>query len=120
LSQNGSETDLAGKHQIFTPDVTSFLSLQYSYALGDAQHVKLVVRGESMYLGTQYFDLANTIEQTPYSLFNTRFGIATKHADIMFWCRNIGDEKYIAYAYDFGAVHLGNPRTFGVTLTARL
>ena len=120
LSQNGSETDLAGKHQIFTPDVTSFLSLQYSYPLGDAQHVKLVVRGEWMYLGTQYFDLANTIEQTPYSLFNTRFGIATKHADIMFWCRNIGDEKYIAYAYDFGAVHLGNPRTFGVTLTARL
>jgi hypothetical protein len=26
--------------------------------------------------------------------------------------------KYIAYGYDFGAVHLGNPRTFGFTLKA--
>ncbi|MBS1597856.1 MAG: TonB-dependent receptor [Bacteroidetes bacterium] len=120
LSQNGSETDLAGKRQIFTPDVTSTLALQYSYPLGNKQQVKLVVRGEWIYLGAQYFDLANTIVQNPYSLFNTRFGVATKHVDIMFWCRNIGDQKYVAYAYDFGAVHLGNPRTLGVTLTARL
>ena len=119
LSQNGSETDLAGKRQIFTPDVTSMLALQYSYPIGSRQEFKLVVRGEWMYLGTQYFDLANTIEQSPYSLFNTRFGVSTKHIDVMFWCRNIGDEKYIAYAYDFSAVHLGNPRTYGVTLTAR-
>jgi iron complex outermembrane receptor protein len=118
LSQNGSETDLAGKRQIFTPDVTSMLALQYSYPVGDK--LKLVVRGEWMYLGKQYFDLANTIEQSPYSLFNTRFGIAMKHIEIMFWVRNIGDKKYISYAYDFGAVHLGNPRTYGVTLTARL
>jgi iron complex outermembrane receptor protein len=37
----------------------------------------------------------------------------------MLWVRNIGDEKYISYAYDFGAVHLGDPRTFGVTVTGR-
>jgi iron complex outermembrane recepter protein len=35
----------------------------------------------------------------------------------MFWIRNACDKKYIAYAYDFGAVHLGNPKTYGVTLT---
>jgi iron complex outermembrane recepter protein len=34
--------------------------------------------------------------------------------------RNIGDETYIAYAYDFGAVHLGNPRTLGFTLGIKL
>lgn len=119
LSQNGSEVDLAGKRQIFTPDVTSMLAVQYSYPIGNRQQLKLVLRGEWIYLGKQYFDLANTIEQSPYSLFNTRFGVSTKHFDIMFWCRNIGDEKYIAYAYDFGAVHLGNPRTYGGTVTVR-
>jgi iron complex outermembrane receptor protein len=120
LSQNGSETDLGGKRQIFTPDITSMLALQYSYPFAHKQQLKLVIRGEWMYLGKQYFDLANTIEQSPYSLFNTRFGIAAKHIEIMFWVRNIADKKYIAYAYDFGAVHLGNPRTYGVTVRARI
>jgi len=37
----------------------------------------------------------------------------------MFRARNLGDKKYIAYAYDFGAIHLGNPKTYGVTLATR-
>jgi iron complex outermembrane receptor protein len=35
----------------------------------------------------------------------------------MFWARNLGDKRYIAYAYDFGAIHLGDPKTFGITLS---
>jgi iron complex outermembrane recepter protein len=35
----------------------------------------------------------------------------------MFWARNLSDKKYIGYAYDFGAVHLGDPKTMGVTLS---
>jgi len=73
-----------------------------------------------MYLGKQYFDLANNISQSPYHLLNTRFGIAANNFEVMFWGRNITDKNYISYAYDFGAVHLGNPRTYGVTLTGRL
>jgi iron complex outermembrane recepter protein len=120
LSQNGGEVNLAGNHQVFTPEITSMLALQYSYALDKRQLLKLVLRGEWMYLGKQYFDLANQISQNAYSLLNTRFGITTPHVDVLFWMRNIGNEKYIAYAYDFGAVHLGNPRTFGVTVTGKL
>ena len=33
LSQNGSETDLSGNRQIFTPDITSMLALQYNVTL---------------------------------------------------------------------------------------
>ncbi len=33
LSQNGSETDLSGNRQIFTPDITSMLALQYNVSL---------------------------------------------------------------------------------------
>jgi iron complex outermembrane recepter protein len=78
--------------------------------------LKLVARGEWMHLGKQYFDLSNNISQNAYSLLNTRFGISSKHGELMFWGRNLGDKKYIAYAYDFGAIHLGNPKTYGVTL----
>lgn len=120
LSQNGSSVDLDGKKQIYTPDVTSMLAVQYSYNLGTKQQLKLVVRGEWMYIGKQYFDLANTISQKGYSLLNTRFGISSKHAELMFWGRNLTSSKYIAYAYDFGAVHLGDPKVYGITLGVKM
>ncbi|HLZ17029.1 MAG TPA: TonB-dependent receptor, partial [Cyclobacteriaceae bacterium] len=120
LSQNGTAVDLAGKHQVFTPDMTSMLAVQYSYPFGAHRQLQAIVRGEWKYIGTTWYDLNNSIEQSPYSLFNFRFGIATKNIGLMFWGRNAGDKKYIAYAYDFGAVHLGDPRTYGVTLSFRL
>ena len=114
LSQNGSVVDLSGRHQVFTPEITSMLAAQYSYPLN--QHIKLVGRGEWRYLGNTWFDLANTIKQSPYSLFNASAGIRTPNFSIMCWGRNITNKRYIAYAYDFGAAHLGNPGTYGVTV----
>jgi iron complex outermembrane receptor protein len=34
----------------------------------------------------------------------------------MFWMRNVTNKNYVAYAYDFGAAHLGNPKNYGVTI----
>lgn len=120
LSENGTAVDLAGKQQVFTPDLTSMLAVQYSYPFGGHKQWQAIVRGEWKYLGTTWFDLGNTIQQSAYSLFNSRFGIAGKNTGLMFWVRNAGNKKYIAYAYDFGAVHLGDPRTYGVSLSFRL
>lgn len=119
LAQNGAEADLHGKRQIFTPDITSMLAMQYRYPLGKKQAVSLVFRGEWKYLGQQYFDLANAISQPPYSLFNVRFGAAFRHLELMLWGRNLADKSYISYAYDFGAVHLGAPRTYGLSVIGR-
>jgi len=94
------------------------LAIQYQLGLGSERKFKIVVRGEWMHLGEQYFDLKNSIRQSPYSLLNTRFGFTYEGIEVMFWGRNLTDEKYIAYAYDFGAIHLGNPKTDGVTLRA--
>jgi iron complex outermembrane recepter protein len=79
-----------------------------------------VLRGEWKYIGTQYFDLANTIKQTPYNIYNARVGLTSKNFSLLFWERNLFNQKYIGYAYDFGAVILGDPRTYGVTASARL
>lgn len=119
LSQNGSEQDFNGNRQVFTPVTTSALALQYSYEASSWQNLKLIARGEWQVLGDQYFDLANTIKQKAYSLFNAQVGISAKNFEVMCWARNIGDKKYIAYAYDFGAVHLGDPRTYGITLKGK-
>jgi iron complex outermembrane receptor protein len=120
LSQNGSAVNLDGKKQIFTPGATSMLVLQYGYVLNAKQQLKLVTRFEWMTLGKQYFDLTNMINQKEYSLINTHIGISFKKTSLMFWARNLSDKKYIAYAYDFGAVHLGDPKTIGITLSSVL
>ena len=114
VSQNNSVVDLAGRHQVFTPDITSLFAAQYTHPLGKGW--RAVVRGEWKYIGTTYFDQANSIKQTPYSLFNARAGVGFMSFELMGWARNLGNKKYISYAYDFGAYHLGDPSTFGATL----
>ena len=116
VSSNGDNVNLDGKRQIFTPDVTSVFTLQYSYLLNAEHQVKLVAGGEWYYLGREYFDLANNIRQPSYHRLNARAGVSSKHLEVYFWARNITRTKYIEYAYDFGAVHLGDPGTYGVTL----
>ena len=116
VSSNGNNVNLAGKKQIFTPDATSMLALQYIYVVSTRHQIKLVARGEWYYLGIRYFDLANTIRQPSYNLVNTRAGVSCKHLEVFFWARNMTNKKYIEYAYDFGAVHLGNPGTYGITI----
>lgn len=118
ISQNGSEVDLQDRRQLFTPDVTSLLAAQYTHLFGNNK-TSVVFRCEWKYLGAQYFDLANTIRQSPYHIINTQFGIALGKTEIMLWGRNIADQRYISYAYDFGAVHLGNPVTYGITTGIR-
>jgi iron complex outermembrane receptor protein len=117
LSQNGDVVDLAGKRQLFTPDITSLLAVQYGLAFGEG--FRAFVRGEWKMLGTTYFDLANTMRQSPYSIYNMRCGVGMRRFELAVWGRNIGDRKYISYAYDFGAYHLGDPATWGVTLGVR-
>ncbi len=115
LSSNGNAENLSGNHQIFTPDFTSMLAVQYNLPLNQKQTTKIFIRGEWFIIGKEYFDLANTITQSSYQLLNARVGISFPHVTISLWARNITDKKYIAYAYDFGAVHLGDPKTYGVT-----
>lgn len=120
VAAGGNEVNLEGSRPVFTPEVTSLLAVQYNCSLGEKRTTLLFFRGEWAYLGEQYFDLANTIRQSPYSLFNTRAGITAKSLALSFWTRNLSDKRYISYAYDFGAVHLGNPRTYGISLNIKL
>ncbi len=115
LSSQGSIVNLDGKKQIFSPDYTSMLAVQYTHQITQGK-LSVFVRGEWKYLGTTYFDLANNIKQTPYHLINASAGLNIKNIIIQGWIRNALNQKFISYAYDFGAVHLGDPSTFGCTL----
>jgi len=111
IAAQGESVNLAGKHPIFTPATTSLLAVQYTYPV--AKNLNLMARAEWKYIGTTYFDLANTIEQSPYQLLNLKAGIEYNKMGLHFWVKNITGTKFISYGYDFGAVHLGDPSTFG-------
>ena len=115
IASQGSTVNLAGKRPIFSPNTTSLLAAQYSYALN--AKLKIMTRAEWKYIGTTYFDLANTIEQKPYHLLNAKTGIETEKIAFYFWAKNLAGTKYISYGYDFGAVHLGDPAIWGSSLS---
>ncbi|MEY4628229.1 MAG: hypothetical protein RLZZ595_555 [Bacteroidota bacterium] len=113
---NGEQIDLSGKKQVFTPSYNQFIALQYEINI--AKHV-LSFRTEYQRNGKQYFDLANTIEQKEYGILNLRSSFRTNHFDLSVWARNLTGTKYIDYAYDFGAAHLGRPRSYGIGIGYR-
>lgn len=118
LSQNGQAVALNDRRQLFTPDVTSLLVLQYTVP---TKHLlKPILRTEWKYIGNHFFDLANEISQTGYHLLNVRAGLSYKQFESVVWVRNLADTRFINFAYDFGAVHLGAPRTYGLSLIFRM
>ena len=115
IASQGASVNLAGKRPIFTPSSTSLLAAQYSYPV--SSELQIMLRGEWKYIGTTYFDLANSIQQSPYHLLNAKLGIEYKKTALSFWAKNLAGAKYISYGYDFGAVHLGDPAIFGTSFS---
>lgn len=118
IADEAGNQDLSGNRQVFTPKTTSLLSLQYTHNL--TSRAKLFARLEYRNIGKQYFNLENTIYQDNYDLLNSRLGFQYKRTEIALWGANVLDKKYISYAYDFGAIHLGDPKTYGLTLRFKI
>ncbi len=117
IAQNGNANILNGNKQIFTPDLVSNLALQYDQKFN--KNISGFVRTEWKYIGRTYFDLANSIQQSPYNIINASLGVQMGDVQIKFWTRNLTNQKYISYAYDFGAVHLGDPATSGLSIAIK-
>ena len=120
LAQYGAVADLTGKKQLFSPDVTSLLAAQYGATLSQKHQIKITFRGEWKYIGQQFFDLANTVSQPSYNLLHSSIGISVPGWSLKFWGRNLANNNYVSYGYDFGAVRLGDPKTYGITLGVKL
>jgi iron complex outermembrane receptor protein len=109
-----------GNRQIFTPAWNAMLATQYGHSISKRSKSRMVLRGEAIYTGEQYFDLKNTISQKAHLLINARASLYTGKMEFSIWGRNLGSVKYISYAYDFGGMHLGNPLTWGLTVRFQL
>jgi iron complex outermembrane receptor protein len=109
------DSNYDGNRQVFTPDWNGMITAQYAIPIGK-KNGHLLLRGEALYTGKQYFDLANRIHQSAYLVVNGRVAWQMKKVEVAVWGRNLGSVKYIAYAYDFGGMHLGAPLTWGMTV----
>jgi iron complex outermembrane recepter protein len=109
---------IKGNKTILAPPITSFMGLQYLFPI--QKKWSILTRMEWRYMGQQYFDLINTIEQKGYSLFNGRLEFNFKTLSLGCWVQNIFNKNYIAYAMPgyFRYTLLNQPRTFGITLRA--
>jgi iron complex outermembrane receptor protein len=119
VSKGGETVNLTGNKQIYTPESTSMFALQYSYEIDKSSKLNAIARGEWLFTGNQFYDLSNQIQQKGYSVYNAKLGFSAQNFDLFFWGRNLSNKTYIDYAYDFGAAHLGNPKTYGVSLVGR-
>ncbi|MDN3203307.1 TonB-dependent receptor [Algoriphagus sediminis] len=113
LPGEDGEVDYSGNKQIFTPEYTSFVGLEWTPQFFNSSTARWFVRGEWQAFGEQFYNLENTISQDSFSLLNAKAGVTGRVWEVYFWARNITDEVYVDYAYNFGASHLGNPATFG-------
>ena len=119
--------DLSGRQLYNAPRWSGTLGLEYSVP---------VFAGMEVHTGLDYSFRSGTfatVEQGPasyvdaYALTNLRIGLreADERWDVVLWSRNVFDEDYVAAVQavygvgDYGAF-AGDPRTFGLSLRARL
>ncbi len=113
-----TETDYKGNTLVMQPEYTSTLAVLYNLPLTENAH--LMFRPEWQSIGKQYFDVANTIKQEAYNIFNLKVAYMHKCFEISLWTKNIFDKKYIGYGYSNSTyVMLGTPATFGATVRAQ-
>jgi iron complex outermembrane receptor protein len=108
--------NIKGNTTILTPSTTIFTGLQYELKL--FKNNILLIRGEWRNFGKQYFDLANTIAQPNYSVFNSRIELKHNSMSIAFWVNNILNKNYISYSMPgyFKYTIINRPRSIGLTL----
>ena len=121
IQYNGGITnaiiEATGKRPLFTPDNSNAIAIQYSKTIN--AKVSGFIRSETKFIGNTYFDSSNEIKQSPYCINNFSMGINKNKVSIVLWSKNILNQKYISYDYDFGAVHLGDPATYGISIYSK-
>ena len=121
IQYNGGVTnaliEATGNRPVFTPNYTSSIIVQYNKNLN--KNMSGFIRTETKFIGTTYFDSGNEIKQSPYCINNFSIGINKNNKSVVLWSRNILNQKYISYAYDFGAIHIGDPGIMGISFSSK-
>jgi outer membrane receptor protein involved in Fe transport len=119
----------AGNRLIGAPDFSAGANADWRaarFAVGDV-HVQL----NGNYYSKQYYDALNTerIAQDGYALLNGRIALIAARYEVAVWGKNLTNKQYLVYGlaqrnpsdgglgFDYALV--GEPRTYGLELTAK-
>jgi iron complex outermembrane recepter protein len=124
--------DRSGNKLIMAPDFSAMLAVDWRaarFAIGD-----LHIAVDGNYYTKQFFDALNTerISQGNYGIYNARISLLAtgdNHLSAAIWGKNLGDKQYLSYGLaqrniqdgglGFDYTLAGEPRTYGLELTAR-
>lgn len=113
-----SNEDYSGNSLPWAPDLTGNVGIGYYSNNGWYGVADLLLAGR------QYFDAANTLSDSGYTLANLRAGYRFKNMDLSLWCKNLFDENYarkkVTAAGGSVLVEDGAPLTLGLTFKWRL
>jgi len=114
-------TAIGGNRLSNAPSHTVFIGAQYEYSIN--KKLKVFIRGEIRNLGSQYTDIQNKIEQSSYTLLNSRAGLTFDKYSLSVWGQNLNNERYLAYGNpdsSFGRqARIAQGRTVGVSLNVK-
>lgn len=126
LSYRNIPQNFDGKAQLRSPDFSGFFAAEYVTPLPGAGD--LALRAEYAYRTKAFFDAANSeisgLFQPAYGVANLRAALRPqgKDLEIAAFVRNVGDTHYyqnVAISGLAGAAAPGQPRTYGVSISAR-
>ncbi len=122
-----SGVDIAGNRLLNAPTVNFNLSAEIELARGNFGSV--TINPEMRYNSMQYFGIFNNapVRQGGYAVYggNITWKSDDERFRVALWSKNLGNKFYFTQLTDllsgFGYIysHLGNPRTYGVTASAK-
>lgn len=119
-----------GHRIVMSPEFTGHAGLSYQMPLQKLGFENFIVSTTVTGFGTQYFDEANLLKQSPYFLWNMDFYFSGKHIDFHIWGKNLLDKAFFTYMlnnpvgeklpqyYDMG--QSGSPARFGASVAFKI
>lgn len=116
--------DFSGNKLTGAPKITANAALQYLGPISD--DMELLVRGEAVYRGEQFFQPSNAAftKQEGYALLNARAGLIFQDGkyEVMIFGKNLTNKVYNTNKLSFNPLgqelgFFGAPRTYGIELS---
>lgn len=114
------KADYRGKRVPYVPEQTLSAGATWTIPTGVAWLGDLVLHGGLRHTGTIYWDEANSVKQSPYTLFDASIRFEHERYTVDFWGKNLGDKAYdLFYFESIGNrfVQRGRPQVFGATVS---
>lgn len=89
-----------GNRIVMAPEFTFNSGLMWVKKLSNRCIQQVTLATNVTGFGRQYFDEANTLEQSPYFLWNANLALSGKHWGLDIWSKNILDETFYSYMFN--------------------